>query len=66
MSTKHEMTFERGGMRKAKKKAVKKTKRNSSLSRELRAAQRTAWNVLGGVGFVTVVWLLIQLAMRGG
>lgn len=59
---KHEMVYERGGMRKPKKKAVKKSRKASPINRQLRTLKRTAWNVLGGVGFVTVVLVLFQLA----
>jgi len=63
--SKHEMTFERGG-RKAKKKAVKTTKKSSPLSRQVKSVKRQAQNALGIVGGVVVVWWLIQLATGGG
>jgi hypothetical protein len=62
---KHEMTFERGGMKRAKKKAVKGSKKSSPLARKVRAAKRTAWNVLGGVGMVAVLIWMFQYVAGG-
>jgi len=59
--TKHAMMYERGGMRKAKKKSIKTTKKRSAVSGQLRAAQRQLWNVLGGVGMVTVILVVLVL-----
>ena len=64
MTGKH-MTYERGGLRKPKKKARPPKKSQPAVKRQLKAAQRQVWNVLGGVGFITVVIVLFQLA-RGG
>jgi ribonuclease P protein component len=61
--SKHEMTYERGGLRKPKKKAVKTTKKRSVISRKVRSAQRTLWNLLGGVGLVAVmIWMFQFIA----
>jgi len=62
----HAMTYERGGVRKGKRKAVKTSKKGSVVSRQLRAMQRQMWNVLGGVGMLTVVIVLFRLIVGGG
>lgn len=64
MATRHEMAIEGRG-RRTKRAKVKKSKKSSAIGRQLRSAKRQAWNILGGVGFVTVIVLLFQLA-RGG
>lgn len=59
--TKHSMTYERGGMRKPKKKAVKASKKSSALQRKAKTVGRQVGQVLSGVGFVMVVVWIIQL-----
>ena len=61
--SKHEMMFERGGMKKAKKKAVKTTKKGSAIARKWKAAKRTISNVLASVGIVVLVIWMFQFVV---
>jgi len=60
----HAMTIERGGG-KRKKSKVKTTKKGSVVNRKLNALKRQAWNVLGGVGLITIVGAIVYLITGG-
>ncbi len=61
--SKHAMMFERGGLKKPKKKAVRTSKKSSKVSRQLKALKHQVMNVLGGIGFVAVVIWMFQFVM---
>jgi len=71
--SRHAMTYERGGMKKAKRKGAKTSRKRSAvsgqragLSRKLRVAQRQAMNILAGIGIIVVVVWMFQFVAGGG
>lgn len=52
--------------RRKSKKGIVTTKRRSKLQVMAAKLKRQAWNLLGGVGLVTVILLLIQWMNGGG
>lgn len=64
MANKHEMMIE--GRGRGKKRKMKTTKKGSVVKRQMRTWKRQAWNVLGGVGFITVALVLFWLIRGGG
>ena len=66
MKNRHEMIVEGRGSKGGKRKAVKKSVKHSTGSRKFARLKRQAWDVLGGVGFVTMIMILFWLVVGGG
>jgi len=70
MNGRHAMTYERGGMKKAKRKGAKTSRKRSAVSgqrlavsRKLRAAKHQAMNILAGIGIIAVVVWMFQFVI---